>query len=94
MHRLDLHLRIFRPILDQCDASAGLQLANISDIDAIGTALAQGIDVCAALHAKVNDKDKLTWMVESAIKPTIPNPIHEKAYNEFMARMGDDSSTY
>lgn len=67
-----------------------LQLASISDIDALGCILAEGQSIAELMKRKVGNKDTKSWMLEQYLKDHIEteNKVLKEAFDSFMKRIG------
>ncbi|MGM9475281.1 hypothetical protein ACS5PU_02580 [Pedobacter sp. GSP4] len=67
-----------------------LQLACISDVDAIGSILAEGKPLAKLLMNKVNNTEEKKWMLDQYLRGYIQeeNPVIKRAFNLLMARLG------
>jgi hypothetical protein len=68
-----------------------LQFASISDIDEIGCAISQSIDVVNVLQRKVTDTTLRLWAIRTLLSEKLNdevNPILDKACENFFKKIG------
>nr|WP_199082487.1 hypothetical protein [Pedobacter sp. ASV19] len=67
-----------------------LQLASISDVDALGSILAEGQSIAKLMKLKIDNKDTKSWMLEQYLKDHIQteNSVLKEAFNSLLERLG------
>ncbi|TKC57160.1 hypothetical protein FBD94_21250 [Pedobacter hiemivivus] len=80
------------PLLDKISGSVldDLQFASISDIEAIGSAIDQKINIITMIQKKVASPDERQWSIATLFDKDIDqkNSVLDNAFNEFIAKMG------
>ena len=80
------------PMLDNLNGSLvdDLQFASISDIEAIGSAIDQKLNIIEMLQKKVASPAERQWSITAYLNKNmdLKNSVLDQAFNEFMVKMG------